>query len=376
MKKVLGLAALVAVSATAQAEMEMPNFYGKVSKNYMYVNQEDFANRKSMTGVIDTDNSESRLGAKGSYEINSSLTAKYTLELGLNSAASAADSKTSGRIRMRLAKIDMVSKFGTLTLGQDYTADSASMLKIDTFSGTVASGVGSDYKAFVTGQDSNIGFLYRSRKDVIKYATPVFSGVQYTVSVDKNDMRSNDPTDGSDYQPTFTTHLLSFDKKMDSMNLRLQTSYTSWSTVTSTGAATGTTDDDRGSENSNLHFGTVLGFGNLTFKAGWSKEENKNIALVSTATDESTRMTVGLTYKVGEHTARLAYYKAELEEKRGTTTSTEESSQISAGYEYGFNKNVSMNTIVSLLSNETTPASTPSTDNDATAVSVGAVVKF
>ncbi len=355
MKKVLGLAALVAISTTAQAEMAMPTIYGKLTKNYMYVNQEDFANRKSMTGVIDTDNSESRLGAKGSYEINSSLTANYALELGLNSSAADSGASSSGRLRIRLAKIDLVSNYGTLTMGQDYTADALAVLKVDTFTGTVASGVGIDYATFVQGQDSGIGFLYRSRKDVVKYATPVFSGVQYTVSVDKNDNRSNTATSAGG-QPTYTTHLLSFDKKMDAMSLRLQTSYTHWA-ISSTG------------DNSNLHFGTVLGFGNLTFKAGWSKEEEKPL---TGNTTETTRMTAGLTYKMGAHTAKVAYYK--IEEEVGTTS--DKDSQISAGYDYAFNKNVSMNTIVSLLKNETTPAATPSTDNDATVLSVGAVVTF
>ncbi|PIK16586.1 porin [Halobacteriovorax sp. JY17] len=353
MKKVLGLAALVAISTTAQAEMAMPTIYGKLTKNYMYVNQEDFANRKSMTGVIDTDNSESRLGAKGSYEINSSLTANYALELGLNSSAADSGASSSGRLRIRLAKIDLVSNYGTLTMGQDYTADALAVLKVDTFTGTVASGVGIDYATFVEGQDSGIGFMYRSRKDVIKYATPVFSGVQYTVSVDKNDNRSNTATSAGG-QPTYTTHLLSFDKKMDAMSLRLQTSYTHWAMSSN-------------SDNSNLHFGTVLGFGDLTFKAGWSKQEVKPFTGAST---ETTRMTAGLTYAMAAHTAKVAYYK--LEEEVGAAT--EESSQISAGYDYAFNKNVSMNTIVSLLDNK--DSTSTATNNDATVLSVGAVVKF
>ncbi|WP_372654986.1 porin, partial [Halobacteriovorax sp.] len=81
MKKVLGLAALAVISTAAHAEMKMPTVYGKLTKNYMHVDQESKFNRKSTPGLVDTDNSESRLGAKGSYEINSSLTAKYTLEL-------------------------------------------------------------------------------------------------------------------------------------------------------------------------------------------------------------------------------------------------------------------------------------------------------
>lgn len=359
MKKVLGLAALAVVSTAAQAEMKMPTIYGKISKNYMHVSQESKFNRKSTPGVVDTDNSESRLGAKGSYELGNDMTAKYTLELGLNSAAADSGASSSGRLRMRLAKVDLATNFGTLTLGQDYTADSASMLKIDTFAGTVASGVGGDYAAYVENTNSGIGFLYRSRKDLVKYATPVFAGVQYTVSVDKNDDRSNTSTVNGG-EPTYTTHLLSFDKKMDAMTLRLQSSMTHWAT-SSTG------------DNSNLHFGYVLGFGNFTMKAGWSKEENKSVNAVSTSTDEKTRMTAGLTYKMAAHTARLAYYKAERDEKRGATTTTEEDSQISAGYEYGFNKHVSLNTIVSLLDHKET---TTANNNDATVVSLGAVVKF
>ncbi|GEM_PF-4543396 len=366
MKKVIGLAALAVISTAAQAEMAMPKIYGKLTKNYMHVDQESSFNRKSTPGLVDTDNSESRLGAKGHYEINSSLTAKYSLELGLNSAANNDGTGTSGRIRIRLAKIDMVSKFGTLTLGQDYTADSLSMLKVDTFSGTVASGVGADYAAYVAGTQSGIGFKYRSRKDQVKYATPVFAGVQYTVSVDKNDNRSNNPaaTSPEVYAPTYTTHLLSFDKKMDAMTLRLQSSLTHWAQ-----ASTG--------DNSNLHFGTVLGFGNLTFKAGWSKEENESVNSVSTNTDETTRMTLGFTYGMGDHTARLAYYASEKDAKTSTATTTTEDTQISAGYEYAFHKNVSMNTIVSLLEHtDSSHTATNIKNNEATVVSVGAVVKF
>ncbi|WP_372654147.1 porin, partial [Halobacteriovorax sp.] len=319
----------------------------------MHVDQESKFNRKSTPGLVDTDNSESRLGAKGSYEINSSLTAKYTLELGVNSTKTDDGAGTSGRIRVRMAKIDMVSKFGTLTVGQDYTADALANLKVDTFAGTVASGVGADYAAYVENATTNMGILYRSRKDLVKYATPVFAGVQYSVSVDKADKRSNDPS-SSNYGPTYTTHLVSFDKKMDAMTLRLQSSFTHWAQ-----ASTG--------DNSNLHVGTVLGFGNLTFKAGWSDQESKDLAGVAT---DTSRMTAGFTYGMGDHTAKLAYYVTEEE----VGAASEEDTQISAGYEYALHKNVTMNTIVSLL--EHTDSTDTTKNNEATVVSVGAVVKF
>ncbi|WP_127714676.1 porin [Halobacteriovorax sp. HLS] len=363
MKKLLALASVAVFAApVAQAEMKMPTVYGKLNKSYLHVSQEDVYNRKSTPGLVDVDNSESRLGAKGSYDMGT-WKANYALEMGFNSTAANDGTGTSGRIRVRLAKVDFETAYGTVTVGQDYTATALAVLGIDTFNGTVASGVGADYAAYVQNAASGVGFLYRSRKDLVKYSTPSFGGAKYTISVDKNDDRSNTSTDAGG-QPTYFEHLLSFDKDLGMGKLGLHAGMVTWAK-----SATG--------DNSNLLFGGKYSMNGFTVLLGWSQEENKK---TNATTDvEKGRMTAGLKYNHGAHTASLGYYKLENETKvTGGTTTKVEDTQISVGYDHMFNKNVSMNAIFTSLEHKD-PAHVAVTNvknNDATIFSVGTVLKF
>ena len=71
MKKVLigSAVAVLAVSASAQ-EVKMPTIYGQVNKAILYTSQKKEMGYSKMSNLVDVKNSESRLGAKGTYEVN------------------------------------------------------------------------------------------------------------------------------------------------------------------------------------------------------------------------------------------------------------------------------------------------------------------
>jgi hypothetical protein len=361
MKKVLALstAAIVATPAMG-AEMKMPTFYGKVNKAIMYVDQESKFNRKTNSGVVDVDSSESRIGAKGSYDLEN-MKAKYKIELGVNSS-------TSSGFRVRVGKAELETKFGTFTLGQDYTASASVVKSYDVFKGTVAQGSNKDYYNFVANSNKQIGYNDRSRADLVKYATPKFAGFQYTISQDKDDQDDrdrNDPTAGN-YGITNTEHLISYTKEMGKMMFNFNAAYIHWAE-----AASG--------DQSEMQFGGTFKMDKFAFKAGYGIESQDKDA--GTTTDiEDTRMIVGASYKLGSGKFMLGYSAWEEERKpQAGTTTTKEESHINFGYAHKFNKYVSINGIISSVSieqNSGVAATDSAYKNDATIASFGTTIKF
>ena len=81
-----------------------PNFYGKLNVEYLQLSQEDKFGYRSNAGAYNVRNSESRLGAKGEYDVKPSLKMGYRLELGFDSTKTdSTNSGKSGRIPIRQA---------------------------------------------------------------------------------------------------------------------------------------------------------------------------------------------------------------------------------------------------------------------------------
>ena len=79
MKKVLvgSAVAVLAFSASAQ-EVKLPTVYGQVNKAILYTSQKKEMGYSKMSNLVDVKNSESRLGAKGTHEVNT-LKINYNL---------------------------------------------------------------------------------------------------------------------------------------------------------------------------------------------------------------------------------------------------------------------------------------------------------
>ena len=110
--------------------------------------KEDIHGYRSTPQVMNVGNSESRIGVKGSHDVEK-FSAHYKLELGVdstyqndkyNSTGGTAFGKTSGRIRIRLANVKLKTKFGAFTLGQDYTATAKMVLGLDPLADTSVGG--------------------------------------------------------------------------------------------------------------------------------------------------------------------------------------------------------------------------------------------
>lgn len=361
MKKILTLVVAYLFTASGNAsEVKMPTFYGKINKAIMYVDQEQKFNRKTNSGVLDVDGSESRIGAKGSYALEA-MTIKYKLEIGLNSS-------TSKGFRVRVGKADLETKFGTFTIGQDYTASGSIIKTFDVFKGTVAQGSNKDYYNFVENSHKHVGYHDRSRADLIKYATPRFAGFQYTISQDKDDQDDKDRNDPQDpnYGITNTEHLISYTREMGEMNLELHAAYVHWA-------------ESNSGDQSDMIFGGAFKMKKFAFRAGYGIESQKQEA--GTTDDiKDTRMILGTSYKLGSGKVMFGYSASENELKPKTgTKETKEESHINLGYAHKFNKYVSVNVIASSIKIEKKTGNSASDEaykNDATVASFGATIKF
>jgi predicted porin len=359
MKKTLALSTAVVLAAPiAQAEVKMPTFYGKVNKAIMYVDQEAKFNRKTNTGVVDVESSESRLGAKGSYDLGN-MKAKYKIEVGVSSSS-------SNGIRVRVGKADLVTKFGTFTLGQDYVASATVVKSFDVFKGTVAQGSNKDYYNFVENSSKHVGYHDRSRADLLKYSTPKFAGLQYTISQDKGSANSKDSNKPGTAQATNTEHLISFSKEMGKMSFNLNAAYIHWAEANS-------------GDQSEMIFGGHFKMDKLAFRAGYGIEKQEKDS--GTTNDiEDTRMIFGVSYKLGSGKVMLGYSAWEEETKPLTgTTTKEEETHLNVGYAHSFNKYVSINGIFTSLKLEQTTGNATNDaayKNDASIISFGTTIKF
>ena len=357
MKKVLVIGAAV-LSASVYADVDMklsaPTVYGKINKAMSYSNQ-DVKSRKSFSNVRDVDNSESRLGVKGTMEADM-LKASYNLELGLNSSN---DSDTTlGRIRMRMAEIKFESKFGTVAVGQTYTPMSKKALTLDPLSNTLLGIAHSDQKVIFANTKTfgkgGLGAIYRARADLISYTTPSFAGITYTVATDKENKMSNSPSAAA-YGRTAYEHLLDFNHKMNDWTLNAFAAYQ----MTGDASVKSDTDLFYGVKVGLQGFDVAFSMTNSEIESGGQKRQiDKMIGAVS--------------YKMNAHKVAFTYQTAEDDNKIAATK--DEVAQFALGYKYAFNSNLEFRATAGMYNydNKTTTAN----KNDSSIFALGTEFKF
>lgn len=353
------LIALLAFSFSAIAADMMPEFYGKVAKEIRYVDQESKYKQHTLNGAQDIENSFTRLGAKNTYKLRG-LKAGYDIELGVATTDSSA-------LKIRKAKVDLMGAWGTLTLGRDYTAISGLWSSFDPLAHTGNAIIGTDQAGDVKNVRENIGFLYRSRKDLISYATPVFSGLQLKTSIDQNQKttRDSDAT-AKKYWDT----LLSYNGKFGKIKPTVAFGYSKVNGKYSVGSTEYTKDTA-------LYFLGKVEFGASMVALHYGKAEKEHGTTTKTK-PEDTYMTVALGHKLGMGELALTYAKHDVDTKAAKTSADKsKDSQIALGYTHNFSKNLCMHVVVSSIEHKQEDKTLQTAKgNKATMVNLGTIVKF
>ncbi len=381
MKKVLvgSLAVLAAVPAFA-ADVAMPTIYGQVNKEIRYVSQKKEFGYSKVSNVVDVANSESRLGAKGTFEGLGTLKVNYNLLVGLNSS----DSNTSGgsgtgRVRIRNAEFGFTDFWGTVFGGQ--TADIASVVgaTVDPLATTFAGAAGYDQKDAIKNQVTSLGYIDRGRYDQIGFKTAEYFGLQYSIATAKlsvgdgvtdDNALTASTTGAAAHAGTRINNVLSYNLKMnDMMNLKAWVSYNNFNS----GAFKKYSD----------YLGAVaFTYGEFTLAGEYTSQEKQTNA-ANAFTKKYKMMQASLKWVRGDHTVAATYANRKNEEvadKAGSTTTFEnfgKYSQIAVGYMYALNKNVQLKGIYS-LNTVKTDSTTAGLDpkNTANTVSVGTLISF
>lgn len=376
MKKQIAILAVLATPLASAMEMKMPTVYGKVNKVIAYTDQDAInattatANgtstdiRKSMDGVSDVGNSETRLGVKGDVAtMSEAMKASYKVELGLNSSKNG--SGDYGRMRIRLAEVALKSNYGSVTLGQTYNPFSKIALAADPMSETVAGIAGADQSERIR-LGGNSGFGYRGRVDGLTYATPSFMGLTYTVSTDKNNKMSN-VSGNSEYGATHYEHVLGFKRDLGGLDLNVYAGYHTWAQASM-------------KSNSEMMYGLGLKKGAFSFNFTMTQEENEYIP--TTSKKETTdRMFAALSYAMDKHTVSFSYQTRENRNVNGTDKNEDaDITQMAVGYKHQCSENIDLN--LTALTYEVKDKTTATgeakkaNENKATMVAAGIQLKF
>jgi len=216
---------LVVFASRANSEMAI---YGKLNKEIRDVLQDVKKSTTHYQGVRDVGNSESRGGLKGEYTFDS-IKLKYILEMGFNSTAALkpitigsesydTGDGMSGRLRVRQAAGTIVTPFGEIILGQTFTAGALRFLKHDPLSGTGLGSMNIDQRGLVNNnRGRELGFRYRSRKDLLGYKSPNLDGFYYLTTLDENDSLVID----KDAMDMYWEHLVAYDAEFSLTKIKL-----------------------------------------------------------------------------------------------------------------------------------------------------------
>lgn len=354
MKKVLvGTAvAVLAVPAFAQ-EVKLPTIYGQVNKAISYVNQKKEMNYSKMTNLMDVKNSESRLGAKGTHEVDT-LKVNYNLLVGLDSSDPSAGSQAgTGRIRIRLAEVSFADAWGTVFAGQTGDIASAIGAKMDPLATTTAGVLSADMAYYMKNATSSIGYLERNRADQIGYKTPEFMGLQlalasYKVAVkggtadetadDNSLVNATTPdTTVAAHPGTRYNSVLSYNHKFN--DLFKMEAYAGYNILSSSYY-----------KSYNDYLGAVsLNYGEFTLNGEYTKL-NRQAVTANAFKKKNTMIQASLKWNHGDHTVAATFANRKNEEiaKGDAAATTADNAlvgkynQIAAGYMYNFNKYVQL----------------------------------
>lgn len=378
MKKVLigSAVAVLAVPAFAQ-EVKLPTIYGQVNKAISYVSQKKEENYSKMTNLMDVKTSESRLGAKGTYEVDT-LKINYNLLMGLDSSND--DGTGAGRIRIRNAEVSFADAWGTFFAGQTADIASAVAIKLEPLGNTVVGISGTDTASYIKNATASIGYLERGRPDQIGYKTPEFMGLQYTVAsskilinnsgdemIDYNSLAPNATTATASHVGSRFYNLLSYNHKFnDTFKMEAYAGYN----ILSSGFY----------KSYNDYLGVVaLTYGEFTLTGEYTKL-NREKATAGSYKMKNTLINSSLKWVHGDHTVAATFANRKNEEAAKTSTTDSQNgkyNQIAAGYMYNLNKYVQLRGVYAHYTVKTdNTTKTSNWENTADIFSVGTLITF
>ena len=271
---------------------------------------------KLNTGIVMTDdngtedtalkNMNSRLGFKGSTELEDGLSAIYKLEYNIAPDEKAADTGNSQIFKQRNAYVGLKSKeFGTIIAGYHDTPLKSIQGKIDVFNDMT----NGDIKNIIKGENRV--------NDLVQYSSPKFSGVQLKAATqlkENGDGGENGTSLSATYKEGAIYAAIAMDDQMEDYDtIRLAFQYKGDGFTA--GALYSTSEKSEGSADSKdglVLSGTyMIDAFNLKAQYGMSDEKSEGREL----------LVLGADYKLGDKT-KLFAYTSMLEDDAGTDTST------------------------------------------------------
>lgn len=370
MKKLL-LGMLIVPTVAVQAADVTP--YLLINKEYRSLSQEKSANMGSSTGITDVDGFESRIGVKGSMELENDMKASGKIELGVNSNR---DNGAGEGTRIRLAQIDLATNFGNITIGQHWNPNTLKMLALDPLTATGAQLLGLESGDVKGAQGGKFGMKARYFNDGITYKTPTFAGFYASLTFDQTNDTLDQDADGDTEK--WTTLLANYGRAFGENNLNIHLTHAMGNVE---GDVTNPLDNDESFTTLGAKFHNKM-FG---FSAAYTME-SLGEALDATAAkfdNERTYMLLAGWYNINKLTLAVNYGTTKWEDKSsfGTTGDNKggEQSQIGLGAIYKLSKNFKTRVLYRMQKIEnkgTTAIAGTSNKNDANAIILGATLSL
>ncbi len=310
--RILIIISLLMMSVSAMAA---PTIYGKIAQEISMIDVKDLDTDADLVGADDINASESRVGVKGSFNVHQ-LTATYLAEIAVNPSRNAGIG-----LRLRQSFMTLGGNFGTLVLGQAYTATAKVGLGLDALSHTSASLAG-------------VGHLYSGIKRITGFKTANYAGFQYYVThhlaADMNNTiaRSKDNVGHLE-------NLFSYATKFGNVNTKFYAAYNM-------------IDDDETTDDTAMMFGTKVTFGDFTIGALYTMAEETEVG--DTDALENTRMLGSVAYKLDKNIFALTYGTQKY--AYGTGGDEPAETQITVGYKRVCSKNLNLTAYYSMNTDE------------------------
>jgi hypothetical protein len=366
MKKKLLLTCTVALtSLTIQAA---PTIYGSLNKDLRYIDQEDVHHRSTFSVVDEVSNAPSRLGVKGTHELDG-VSIDYKFEMGIGTSA----------LGIRHAHAYIGNKmYGKVVIGQDFTALSRVGGKFDPLADTAVGLAGIHQASNIANAVSKrLGYFYRGRNNLLGYQSPNIAGFQLLYTRDDKqvggtaDRARGHATNNSTSLPTHNEILVTYKNKFGGVGLDVYAGY-----------AIGEGPASDKAYDSLYTVGAKAMFGQISVSALYSMEMIEQMQTTKMKEDEKSYMMASAAYKMGAHTV-AATYGAYSEDVyyNDTQATTKDRNQMALGYKYALGKNAVFNVTASQYSVEykkdgVTGDAKKLLENDATTFGTGVRIFF
>lgn len=322
--KLLPLAIGAAIAMPGVALAEGPIVYGKMNVTYEYVTLDDGTNDDS-NGELNSN--ASRLGFKGSEDINDDLSVIYQAEYQISVDGDAST------FSQRDIFLGLKGDWGTLKGGKFDTPLKKSQGKVDQFNDMQFG----DIKNVIVGEN-RVG-------DIVQYSTPSMSGISANVAFQSDEKNDVDP-DATPEEEGYSASVV-YQADMIFASLAMDDSVAGYDATRLTvvgnmdafqlgflyqTAEEADVDDAAEQDGYILSAAMKLGENNkLRAQYGFSETD-----LTDDTTDETTQYGIGVDHKLSKQTKLFANYIMLEEENDAPGSDTYESSTLQVGLDHKF----------------------------------------